>query len=188
MSEFRFIYKVGNFEIELNGKEEDFIDTFDNFENNYLPKLINSKLLSKGKKSKKAKILNKNDSSINKSKNNKNYNKDCNLVELNIDNDKMKEWKDFYNETSADKKSAIEKISILLYWLKYKSNIELSIKVDKNVIYSFLYNTGKKVDFNVQDALSNAKREGRAYIRNAAEGYEIIHNGEELVDGFINNK
>ncbi|MEI0518846.1 hypothetical protein [Brachyspira murdochii] len=190
MSEFKLTYKLGNFEMELKGEEGDFIKTFDDFQNNYLPKLISSELLLKGKKSKKSKMLNKTDSSVNKSKNkeSKTSNKDYSLVELGINNDKMGEWKEFYNEISTDEKSAIEKIAILLYWIKHKSNIEFSLKIDKNVIYSFLYNTGKKVDFNVKDALSNAKREGRVYIKSTPEGYEITHNGEELVNGFISNK
>lgn len=196
MSEFKLTYKIGNFEIELKGKEEDFTKTFDNFENSYLPIILKNTNINKAiveepvmKKSSKKHKENKENK---KNKENKNLNKDCSKVDLGklgINDEKVKEWKDFYDKVITDKQNAYDIVAILLYWIKKLSNINSPIKVDKNIIYTFLFETGNKIDFQIRDAISNAKREGRAYIRRTDEnGFTITHNGEELVNGFINNK
>ncbi|WIH85852.1 hypothetical protein NEI03_00205 [Brachyspira pilosicoli] len=199
MSEFKLTYKIGNFEIELKGKEEDFTKTFDNFENSYLPIILKNTNINKAiveepvtKKSSKKHKENKENKKNKKNKENKNLNKDCSKVDLGklgINDEKVKEWKDFYDKVITDKQNAYDIVAILLYWIKKLSNINPPIKVDKNIIYTFLFETGNKIDFQIRDAISNAKREGRAYIRRTDEkGFTITHNGEELVNGFINNK
>ncbi|MEI0526482.1 hypothetical protein R4K54_11205 [Brachyspira murdochii] len=196
MSEFKLTYKIGNFEIELKGAEEDFTKTFDNFENSYLPIILKNTNINKAiveepviKKSSKKHKENKENK---KNKENKNLNKDCSKVQLDklgISDEKVKEWKDFYDKVRTDKQKAYDVVSILLYWIKNLSNINSPIKVDKNIIYTFLFETGSKIDFQIRDTISNAQREGRAYIKRTKEnGFIISLNGEELVKGFMSNK
>lgn len=189
MSEFRLTYKVGNFEMELKGEEKDFIETFNRFENDYLPVLVKNintnQIISNRtvvKKSDKKSKENK------KNKENKNLNKDCKKVKLDITESQLKDWINFYNNNIGKTTKSYEKISLLLYWLKYNLKDSNIGKITQNTIYSFFFKTGNKVEFVIKDGLANAQREGNAYIsRTKDEGDVLEPNGEDLVSNILNN-
>lgn len=131
---------------------------------------------------------NKTDNTIKKEEN-KIYKKEINFIDIDIEfgKDKINEWINFYKSLNIN--SAMNNVIISIYWAQ--NNIdEFKNGINIDYIYSFLRSVLGNIKFNLQEAISNARRKQWGFIKKEEDGkLSLTMLGRmEVENNILNNK
>ncbi|MEI0526496.1 hypothetical protein [Brachyspira murdochii] len=117
------------------------------------------------------------------------YKKEINFIDIDIEfgKEKINEWINFYKSLNIN--SAMNNVIISIYWTQ--NNIDVfknGINID--YIYSFLRIVLGNIKFNLQEAISNARRKQWGFIKKEEDGkLSLTMLGRmEVENNILNNK
>ncbi|WP_297245352.1 hypothetical protein [uncultured Brachyspira sp.] len=187
MTKFKLIYKNDNIEMIFQGPIEELdsvlkklkSDSFIDIKNNYH---LSSSVANSHR------VDTKDNKKNNIKSDKKTFNEECLKEEITINEEYIKKWVDFYGVNNSKIKKSYQKILLLLYWINENKEHLGDFNVNKNTIYSFLYQAGDKLNYSLQDAIYNSSRKGRAYLENKDNNYYISHRGIVFMNNIINDE
>ena len=102
-----------------------------------------------------------------------------NPVDLGLSADQRSELNGFYNSYKGKAKSNIDKILVLLYWLKQNTS---SLEFDADVVFTLLRTVNESTSFAIQAALGNMLSRNNYIRAGSSKGkYSLTHFGEDRV-------